>query len=373
VTLRVGLVGCGLVAQAMHLPYLLQLHERFEVAAVADPSARVREAAERRFGIGATYADHRALLEAGLDAVFVCTPPASHTEVTLDALAAGLHVFVEKPLCLTREDADRIVAARAAAGRVVQVGYMKRFDPAYEAMLEELPGSLDELVYVSVLVADPEHEPYFSDEALVRAEDLPSTAQEAMRAEEARQVKAAVGSGDPVTVRAFSDGFLGSLVHQVNLVHGLLERMGQPPPSTVIAGDWWADGRAVSGAVRLPNDARWDSAWVQLLSLSEYDERIRLFFRDSVRSLVFPSPWLKHSPTVYEYSASRDGARVTRRIEAYQEAFERQLLHFHDCVVRGLPCRTPPEQARVDMEVLKRMFLAKLREPNRSPVVESAG
>ena len=58
----------------------------------------------------------------------------------LAALDAGLHVFVEKPMCITLADADAIIAARDRAGKVVQVGTMKRYDPAVEAMLEDAAG-----------------------------------------------------------------------------------------------------------------------------------------------------------------------------------------------------------------------------------------
>jgi predicted dehydrogenase len=362
VRLRVGVVGGGLIAQAMHLPYLAHLSDRFEVVALADPSARVRDGVGRRFGIPDTYPGHRELLErTDLDAVLICAPAAAHAEIALAALDAGLHVFVEKPMCLTLAAADEIVRAAGEAGRVVQVGYMNRFDPAYERMRDELPESLEGLRYVSVVVNDPEFEPYFGDEDLIRANDIPPEALERLKEDESGQVQAAVGAGDPGTVRAFSDGFLGSLVHQVNLVNGLLERMGERAP-TVIGGDWWAGGRALTGSVRLTGGARWDSAWIQLVTLHEYEERVVLFFEDSIRSLSFPSPWLKQSPTVYRLSSAADGGRSTRSFEAYRESFQRQLVHFHDCVVNGAECRTPPEQARADIEVLTQMFLAS-REP----------
>src|SRR5205823_7881404 len=105
-------VGGGLVAQAEHLPYLAQFRDRFELAALVEPSATVREALAARYGIPATYADYRSLLDAGgLDAVVICSPAGTHAEVALAALDAGLHVFVEKPMCITLTDADAIVAA----------------------------------------------------------------------------------------------------------------------------------------------------------------------------------------------------------------------------------------------------------------------
>ncbi len=356
--LRIGVVGGGLVAQAMHLHYLAARRDLFELAGLAEPSATVREALGARYAIPGLHADYRGLLdEGGLDAIVVSSPAGTHAEVVLAALDAGLHVFVEKPMCITLTDADAIVAARDRAARIVQVGTMKRFDPAYERMLEELPESASELRYVSVVVNDPEFEPYFEPGELVRGADVPAALVEATRRAEAEQVEAAVGSGAPDVVRAFSESFLGSLVHDVNLVHGLLASMGEPLPAPVVGGDWWNEGRAVTGSVRLATGARWDSAWIQLLDTHEYRESVSLFFADSVRSLTFPSPWLKQYPTVYRRSERNGTANSVRATEFYGESFARELEHFHRCVTEGEACRTPPEQARLDIEVLTQMFL----------------
>ena len=175
------------------------------------------------------------------------------------------------------------------------------------------------------------------------------------------QVEEAVGAGDPESVRAFSESYLGSMIHDLNVVHGLLERMGEPLPAEVVDGAWWNEGRAVAGALRLANGSRWDSAWIQLLATHDYQETIALFFADSVRTLVFPSPWLKQYPTLYRRSERNGTANDVRRAEFYSESFARELEHFHRCVTESEPCRTPPEQARVDMEVLTRMFLLSSR------------
>lgn len=358
-TLRVGVVGGGLVAQAMHLPYLAAKRDRFRLTALAEPSRTVREALGALYGIEGLHAGWQELVERGdLDALVVCSPAGTHAPIVLGALEAGLHVLVEKPMCITLADADAIVAARDGSGLVVQVGTMKRFDPAYERMLDELPESADELRYVSVVVNDPEFEPFFAPGDIVRGDDVPADVIEATRQAESDQVRAAVGSDDRDVVRAFSESFLGSAVHDLNVVHGLLERMGEPLPARVVGGDWWNGGRAVTGSVRLANGARWDSAWIQLLDTYEYHEVISLFFADSVRTLVFPSPWQKQRPTVYRRSEARVGANVAEATTGYEEPFSRELDHFHACVVDGLPCRTPPEQARLDIEVLTAMFLA---------------
>ncbi len=355
-TVRVGVVGGGLIAQAMHLPYLAEKRDRFAIAALAEPSRTVREALGARYGISGLYEDYRMLL-GEVDALVVCSPAGTHAEIVLAGLDAGLHVFVEKPMCITLRDADAIVAARHRAGRVVQVGTMKRHDPAYERMLAELPDSAETLRYVSVLVNDPEFEPYFGSE-IVRGADVPRELIDATRRGEADQVEEAVGSGDPDTVRAFSESYLGSMIHDLNVVHGLLERLGEPLPAQVVDAAWWHEGRAVTGALRLANGSRAELAWIQLLATHEYDERVTFFFDESVRSLHFPSPWLKQYPTVYRRAERRDGANAVQEKTSYEEAFSRELDHLYACVTAGEPCRTPPEQARLDIEVLTAMFHA---------------
>src|SRR5262249_20940939 len=195
-TVRVGVVGGGLVAQAEHLPYLSSLRDRFSIAALAEPSRTVGDALASRYAIQGVHADYRSLLDAGgLDAVVVCSPHGTHAEVVLAALDAGLHVFVEKPMCITLADADAIVAARDRAGKVVQVGTMKRYDPAVEALLDALPDSAAGLCYVSVVVNDPEFDPFFEPGEIVRGADVPREVVDATRREEAEQVEHAVGSG----------------------------------------------------------------------------------------------------------------------------------------------------------------------------------
>ena len=354
---RVAVIGAGLISQAMHLPHLALLRDRFELVAVADPSRSVRERVGDRFSIPVRVATAaEAIAHPGLDAVVVASPNATHAGTVLDALSAGLHVFCEKPLAITLEHVDAIIAAQRSANRVVQVGYNGRFDRSYERLVSELPDSVTGLRYISVLVHDPEFGPYFGDEDLARGGDVPRELIEQTQRDEAAQVKQAVGRDDEDAVRAFSGGFLGSLVHQVNMVHGMLERMGEPLPATVTAGAAWAAGEALTGSVLLSNGARWDNAWIQLLRLHEYEETIRLYFEDSIRSLAIPSPWLRQAPHLYTRASAGAGAREAYRFESYDEAYELELVHFHRCMLGAEECRTPPAQARIDQVVLTEMY-----------------
>ena len=133
---RVGLVGTGVIAQVMHLHYLAELADRFEVAAVCDLDADGVRACAERYGIPAVFTDWRDLLGHPLDAVMVLTS-GSHAPIAEAAARAGLHVFVEKPMCFSADEGRAMVAAAERAGVKLMVGYPKRYDPAFARMREE--------------------------------------------------------------------------------------------------------------------------------------------------------------------------------------------------------------------------------------------
>jgi predicted dehydrogenase len=325
---RLGVVGCGLIAQLVHLPTLAALSERFDVVAVADPSRRTRAAIAARHGIGRAYERHEELLErAAVDAVLVASPNATHAQVTLDALAAGAHVLVEKPLCLTVADADRIVEVASLARRVVQVGYMKRFDAAYEALRDDLPGGV--LRHVASITVDPGIGDRYRPPGFVPATDVARPVRDALARATAEQVAAAVGDDDPRHVGPFSDAFLGALVHDVNLVLGLDLDVGP-----VLDAAAAPDGSLAYGACEIGGPARWTAAWMLLPGAASFREDVRVFASGGVRTLTLDAP--------YELPGA--------------DSYRRQLAHFHDCVSDGVACRTPAAQGRRDVALLTEMY-----------------
>ena len=155
---RLGVVGGGLIAQLAHLPALRALDRLFAVAALAEPDPDVRDALVAPvWHRGRLSPSHATMLErADLDALLVCSPNGTHARVALEALDAGLHVLVEKPLCLDPADGRAIASRARRDGRVVQVGYMKRFDPGYERLLDHVP-SAGALRLASSVTVDPGH------------------------------------------------------------------------------------------------------------------------------------------------------------------------------------------------------------------------
>ncbi|HEX7291512.1 MAG TPA: Gfo/Idh/MocA family oxidoreductase [Conexibacter sp.] len=362
--IRIAVVGGGLIAQTVHVPTLAALPERFELVALADPSATVREALAARYPGLRTHADWRALIEdEQLDALVVCSPNGTHVDVTLAALDAGLHALVEKPLAIDPADAETIAARSEAAGRVVQVGYHKRYDAGYAALLDGLPDATEQLRLIDSVTYDPwmARAP-FAHRDLVLGRDVPEALRRAGAEREREQVAAALGfEVEPVAVRAFVDAFLGALVHNVNLVHGVLERLGVTPPLQIASAGAWAEGKGANAIFRLAagdGGAAWQSAWVLLEGMERYHERVSFHFRDAIHSLTFSSPYLREHATVHERVGAVDGAERAQRSERIVDHYRAELEHFHDCIVAGATCRTPPRQALLDLLALRDAFRA---------------
>jgi myo-inositol 2-dehydrogenase/D-chiro-inositol 1-dehydrogenase len=124
--LRVGFVGCGRATADLHLPAFARL-EGVEAVALADVDPdRARDVA-RRFGVPRVHDGAEALAaDDRVDLVAVCSPPRTHAAAAHAALAAGRHVFVEKPLTLDPAEADELVDAAEASGRTAAVGFNLR-------------------------------------------------------------------------------------------------------------------------------------------------------------------------------------------------------------------------------------------------------
>jgi UDP-N-acetylglucosamine 3-dehydrogenase len=133
VTVRVAVVGCGTVARRSHLPGLRSAGA--DLVAFASRSRRSAQEAARLWGGGEVLDSwHEVLERSDVDAIDVCTPNASHAEITVAAARAGKHVLVEKPMACTVDDADRMVEAARSAGTVLMPAHNARFGRPFVAM-----------------------------------------------------------------------------------------------------------------------------------------------------------------------------------------------------------------------------------------------
>lgn len=125
--LRVGLVGYGFGSRVFHVPLLQDLPE-FSIAGVYSPSEATRERARHELGVPAHDRLESLLDGDGIDLVVISTPHDSHASLALQALGVGKNVVVDKVMCLTLEEADAMIAAARAAGRILSVYQNRRWD-----------------------------------------------------------------------------------------------------------------------------------------------------------------------------------------------------------------------------------------------------
>jgi predicted dehydrogenase len=325
---RVGLVGTGVIAQVMHLHYLAELADRYEVTAVCDLDVDGARACAERYGIPAVFADWHDLLAHPLDAVLVLTS-GSHAPVAEAAARAGRHVFVEKPMCFSATEGRAMVAAAQRAGVKLMTGYPKRYDPAFDRMREEAarlagPRLLRVTTFESAL------RPYIGHYPLLPRAPLPAEVTGRLQADSDERVRAATGDASDLERQVYQGVLLDTLVHELNAVRGLL---GEPTrlEYASLAMD------CVTVMLRfgsLPVAIH----WIDLPGIARYGMEFALYAPDRRLRLTFPSPFLRNEPATLEIEDGAAGsARAwrTEEVVSYESGFRRELEAFHDWIVTG--------------------------------------
>ncbi|HSG46624.1 MAG TPA: Gfo/Idh/MocA family oxidoreductase [Longimicrobiales bacterium] len=135
---RIGIVGCGVVARTVHVP-LLRTRTDIQVRALVDPDPVARAEAARSFPGAAVYDDVESAVEgAELDAVVITAPTAVHAPITIACLNRGWDVYVEKPLASTLREANEVLRAWQASGRMGVMGFNARFHPLMRRLKDRL-------------------------------------------------------------------------------------------------------------------------------------------------------------------------------------------------------------------------------------------
>lgn len=150
----IGIIGAGWWATQFHIPGVLA-DERARLAGIADPDPTRLAAAGRAFGPSMCTTDHRELLASpDVDGVVIATPHSTHYELARDALMAGKHVLVEKPLTLSGVHARELVDLAAHQGKALLVGHTYHHTPHAERARQVVSsGEIGEVTFVSALFA----------------------------------------------------------------------------------------------------------------------------------------------------------------------------------------------------------------------------
>ena len=312
----------------MHLHYLRELSDRFEIAAICDLSAEARAAVAQEYGVPQQFDSWQELVAQPLDAVFVLTS-GSHAPAAIAAANAGMHVLVEKPMCFSVAEGREMVAAADKAGVTLMVAYNKRYDPAYVRLVEESTRMQDVRLFRITTLEAP-LDPYVGHYNLRRGAPLPKELAAKLTEDNQARITAAIGEADPLSRWAYHLVLLDSLVHELNAMRGV---MGEPERLD------FSDIRETGlTAIFKYGKTQCILAWVDLPGIARYEMEFALYSPDRRLTLSFPSPFLRSMPTILiteTGEAKSPRSSRTEEITSFNESFKEELIHFHDCVTSG--------------------------------------
>ncbi len=149
-TVKIGIIGCGGIANGKHMPSLSKV-AGVEMVAFCDIIVERAEKAAAKYGVpGAkVYEDYKELLkDESIEVIHVCTPNRSHSFITVDALEAGKHVMCEKPMAINSAEAQKMLDAAKRTGKKLTIGYQSRFRDNSQYMKQEAEnGTFGEIYY----------------------------------------------------------------------------------------------------------------------------------------------------------------------------------------------------------------------------------
>lgn len=350
VPLRVGLVGLGQVAQITHLPVLGTLQHLYEVTAVSEISAELRERVGDEYSVPRRYPTAHDLLEKEeVDVLFVLTPDETHAEIAVAALDAGVHVFVEKPLCFCVREAEEIRAAQRRSGKQVMVGYMRRYASAFleTKKLLEAYAPLNHVRARGIMGANP----LVIDQTarLVRA-GVPNRTMNESRSRRRRLITEAVGDLPDEYVRAYRE-LCGLGCHDLSALRELLG-----PPRGVLAARTWRAGRFTTALLDYGDFVAVYEGGID--SQLRFDAHIELQGESGSLTLRYDTPYIRHFPTqLHTEETDRSALRRTVLRPTLKDPYTEELEHLHRVISSGAEPKTNVDDFIADLKLFRTIVL----------------
>jgi len=349
--IRIGYVGCGYMAQKVHIPNLSTIPE-CELVALAEVRQELGRKVQARYGIPRLYPDHEAMLaDPDVEAIAVSAAFAVQGQIARDALQAGKHVFMEKPMAVSLEQADAILEAGRHSGKRLMVGYMKRYDAGNELVKAQIEafrasGELGPITYAR-------NHGFCGD--WTAGIDAPT-----FQTDEPRPDAPTTGPAwlPPGYLNQYL-GYLQQYTHNVNLLRWLLDAGDSVEVRVVDLDD---DG--YTGITVL--DVKGTRAVLETGRVSHYrwDEHTQVYFRDGWIKTWAPPLLLKQVPAEVEIYRAGETQSFTRPIPqpAWSWSYKREVEHFVRCLQSGDAFRSSGEDTRTDVRLFEEIFRMHLQQ-----------
>jgi predicted dehydrogenase len=350
--LSIAVIGLGEVAQVVHLPVLRALPDLYQVTAACDISPGLLDRVgaanhiQRRYlGVTEMLDDNRP------DCVLVLNSDEYHADSVVAALDRGIHVLVEKPMCLSPREAEAIIDARDRSGAVVMVGYMRRFAPAFVEATRRI-GELGPVTYARVHDIIGRNQLIIDQTALVdRPADVPRAALEERWARGRALVADAIGDvpGELAAAYRLLCG-LGS--HDLSAMRELLGR-----PRGVAAARQWRGGQFI--AAMLDYDDFYVTYETGVDEQLRFDAHIEVYGEHASMRVQYDTPYVRHFPTVLVSEETRgDGLHRVVSRPHLKDPYTHELEYFHQVVTGGGRPKTDPEDFVQDLDLFAELVRA---------------
>ena len=348
---RVGIVGCGEVAQIMHLPSLYRLADKFRVTALCDVSRKVLDGVGEHWNVTNRFLEYQELVaRADVDVVLVCNPHAYHAQVTLAAIAAGKHVMVEKPMCMNLAEADAIIAAQQQAGVVVQVAYMRRYAPAFieacrvvQDMGDIRLARVHDVIGHNALIIR-------NTSRVIRADDVPESVIQAGKMLQDQAVEQAIGSASPDLYMAYML-LLGLSSHDISAMRELLGLPKGVLHATKRHGGLYLTGTFDYGSYVCQFETGVDN-------IPRFDGHLEVYSNDKVVRVQYDTPYVLNMPIrLFVTQANGRGGLVEQAVHpVWGDAFVSEWEALYDNITQQRTPKTSPSDFRLDLEIFKAMI-----------------
>ena len=348
---HLGYVGCGFMAQKVHIPNFTSI-PGCDVIALAEVRQDLGRTVQSRFKIPKLYSDHQAMLaDPEVEAIAVSAAFTVQGDIARDALLAGKDVFMEKPMAISVAQADAIIEAAQWSGKRLRVGYMKRYDAGNElakAMIDELrrSGELGEITYVR-------NHGFCGD--WIAGLDVPMDSTD-------EPMPTAAARGPEWLPPEFLNQYLSYLqqyTHNVNLLRWFLDAGDNVAVRAVDLNDDGYTGVAIL-------DMAGTRAVLETGSISHYrwDEHTQVYFRHGWVQTWAPPLLLKQVPAEVEIYRAGKEQTLSRPVPQpmWTWSYKREAEHFIQCVRSGEQFRSPAEDTRNDVLLFEKIFRAYLTQ-----------
>lgn len=363
------MVGAGEVTQVVHLPTLKLLSDQFAVTAICDVSRAAAEHVAAKWSIAHVYTTSSEMVQrSDVDLVLIANSDEYHASCAIEAARAQKHVFIEKPMALTRTEAHEIQQAARDNSVKVFVGYMRRYAPAFQTFKKLLAesGPIRHAIVKDIVGPNSFFVSQSGTNPKTFGADIPADARKDKVARAKAILEEALGADKSRDSRlGFVYRLLGSLgSHDLSFMR---EGLGGKPDRCLSAFASH-DGMFISASFEYTNRGgnkgkdKYNVLYTTgIHNVGVFESFLEVFTDDRVLRIDIDTPYVKGLPinvTVKENDANGHYSEKVIRT-TYQDAYTTEFLDLHEALTTGKDLKTTPQDASEDLDIFE-MIMAHL-------------